>query len=208
MTGRRRFVRDRDGRIRPGLDRMGRQLLQSLPRQAQSLLEHDDPSAARVFPVAYPDDERAEAEYREMLGSQLLQRHQQALDTLAATVDSPTVDEDELQQWLNALEILRLVLGTQLDVSEDMTEVSPFDPQAQQLAVYQYLSILQGEIVDALAEGLPVVEDDDLTADDLLDDGFGDVTGRLLDDELDDPNWMDFPDNPDLGDEGPAGRGR
>ncbi|HLI75174.1 MAG TPA: DUF2017 family protein [Acidimicrobiales bacterium] len=208
MTGRRRFVRDRDGRIRPGLDRTGRQLLQSLPRQAQGLLEHDDPSAARVFPVAYPDDERAEAEYRETIGSQLLQRHQRALDTLAATVDSPTVDEDELRQWLGALEILRLVLGTQLDVSEDMTEVSPFDPQAQQLAVYQYLSILQGEIVDTLAESLPVVEEDDLTADDLLDDGFGDVSGHLLDDELDDPNWMDFPDDPGTRGEGPAGRGR
>ena len=209
MIGRRRFARDPDGRIRPGLDRTGRELLRSLPRQAQSLLEHDDPSALRLFPVAYPDDEHAEAEYREMMGSQLLQRHQHALDTLAATVDAPTVDEDELRQWLGALEVLRLVLGTQLDVTEDMTELSPFDPQAQQLAVYQYLSILQGEIVDTLAEALPSVEgDDDLTPEELLDVGFDDVPGVTIDDELGGTEWDDLPDDPGTGEDDPGRRDR
>jgi hypothetical protein len=205
VIGRRRFVRDHEGRVRPGLDRAGRELLRSLPRQAQTILEHDDPSAARLFPVAYPGDDRAEREYREMMGSQLLQRHQQALDTLATTVDAPSVDDDELRQWLGALEVLRLVLGTQLDVSEDMIDLDPVDPQASQFAVYQYLSILQSEIVDTLAEALPEVDDEDEVDDDPIDldidfeRQFGQLHDHLDDDDPPEPPGPD----PDSG-----GRGR
>jgi hypothetical protein len=126
-----------------------------LPRQVQELLEQDDPSTARVFPVAYTDDARAEADYREMMGSQLLQQHQRALDTLAATAGASSIDEGEIHEWLDALEVLRLVLGTQLDVSEDGAMVDDSDPRAAQFTVYHYLSMVQGEIVDALAAALP-----------------------------------------------------
>lgn len=157
MSPRARFRRDRQGRVRPGLTPLERELLRSLPRQAQNLLEHDDPSVKRVFPVAYPADTKAESDYREMMGAGLLQRHQQTLDTLASTVGSDTIGDDELHEWLDAVEVLRLVLGTQLDVTEDMSQVDadPDDPEAQQYFVYGYLSMLQEEIVQALAEALP-----------------------------------------------------
>ncbi len=48
-----------------------------------------------------------------------------------------------------------MLLGTQLDVSEDFTEIDPGDPRVDQFTVYQYLSMLQNEIVDTLAEALP-----------------------------------------------------
>jgi len=155
VIGRRRFARDRHGRIRPGLEAPERELLRMLPEQARELVAHDDHSAQRLFPVAYPDDEAAQTDYREMMGTQLLEHHQQALDILLATVDAATIDTDELHGWLGAVEVLRLLLGTQLDVSEDMTEVDPADPRADQLTVYQYLSMLQNEIVDTLAAALP-----------------------------------------------------
>lgn len=155
MILRRRFTRDRHGRYRTGLGSNERELLKALPRQAQVLLESEDPSVKRVFPVAYPENETAESDYREMMGSHLLQKHQQSLDTLAATADSSSVDEEEILQWLDAIEVLRLVLGTQLDVTEDMEVVDESDPRAAQFAVYRYLSMLQGEIVDTLADALP-----------------------------------------------------
>ena len=114
---RHRFRRDRQGRFRLGLEDPERNLLSMLPRQVQELLEQDDPSTARVFPVAYTDDARAEADYREMMGTQLLHQHQRSLDTLAATAGAATIDESEIHEWLDAVEVLRLVLGTQLDVS-------------------------------------------------------------------------------------------
>ncbi|MGA2036195.1 MAG: DUF2017 family protein [Acidimicrobiales bacterium] len=155
MIGRRRFTRDRHGHFRIGLGTNERELLKALPSRAQGLLEARDPSTARVFPVAYPQEAKAESDYQEMMGAHLLHRHQRAFDTLAATVDAPSVDEDEIQQWLDALEVLRLLLGTQLDVTEDVIDVDDSDPHAPQVAVYQYLSMLQGEIVDSLAETLP-----------------------------------------------------
>jgi len=155
VSGRRRFWRDRHGRIRPGLEDHARDLLRMLPDQARELVDHDDPAAKRLFPVAYLDDEAAQADYRDMMGTSLLEHHQHALDTLVATVDAPTIDADELQAWLGAVEVLRLLLGTQLDVSEDFTEIDPADPRADQFTVYQYLSMLQNEIVDTLAAALP-----------------------------------------------------
>ncbi len=159
MSVRSRFRRDRHGRYRPGLSEVEQELLRALPGQAQELLEHDDPTVARVFPVAYPGDAQAESDYREMMGSGLLRRHQLSLDTLAQTAGAESIGEDELHEWLDALEVLRLVLGTQLDVSEDMTEINADayadDAEAQQYFVYGYLSMLQGEIIDTLAQALP-----------------------------------------------------
>jgi hypothetical protein len=156
-VARSRFRRDRQGRIRVGLEEPERQLLAMLPRQVQELLEHDDPSTVRVFPVAYADDPKAEADYKQMMGDQLLQQHQRCLDTLAETANAATIDESDIHEWLDALEVLRLILGTQLDVSEDGTIVaeSETDPRATQFTVYHYLSMLQGEIVDVLAAALP-----------------------------------------------------
>ena len=155
MIGRRRFSRDRHGYFRTGLDRAERDLLKTLPSQAQLLLEARDESTRRVFPVAYPHDAKADGEYREMMGDHLHDRHRRALEVLATTADSPNLDDEEIHQWLDALEILRLVLGTQLDISEDGTVADQSDERGPELALYQYLSVLQGEIIDALAETLP-----------------------------------------------------
>ena len=89
---RRRFVRDRHGRIRPGLEEPERDLLRMLPQQARELVDHDDPTAQRLFPVAYTDDEAAQADYQEMMGGSLLEHHQHALDTLVSTIDEATID--------------------------------------------------------------------------------------------------------------------
>ena len=67
------------------------------------------------------------------------------------------LDEAQLEAWLGALESLRLVLGTQLDVTEETyaAELDPDDPSAPALALYGYLSWLQEQAVEALAAGLP-----------------------------------------------------
>jgi len=53
------------------------------------------------------------------------------------------------------VEVLRLVVGTQLEVTEDLVEVPAADPRAPHFAVYGYLSMLQDDIVTALGEDLP-----------------------------------------------------
>jgi hypothetical protein len=159
-----RFLPTDDGRFRLGLEPAERDLLRTLPQQvAQLLPDRADPDVARVFPTAYVEDKAAEAEYRSLMGPELLRAHQQALDTVAATVGDDTIDEEQLHQWLGGLEVLRLVLGTQLQITEEtaIPEPDPADPRSMHLALYGYLSALQDEAVQALSGLLPAVPDDD-----------------------------------------------
>ena len=43
-----------------------------------------------------------------------------ALDAVEASVDATELDEQQLMSWLGAVNNLRLVLGTMLDVSEEL----------------------------------------------------------------------------------------
>lgn len=162
MAARRRpFTPDGSGGYRLQLRRVERDLLQRLPTQALALIDDGHPSTRPLFPTAYPDDPEAETEFRRSAGPELLEARRQALQTLAATVDRAALGEEELERWLQALEVLRLVLGTQLQVHEEMAEPPVGDPRAPVFAVYQYLSALQDEAVQVLAESLPEVPDDE-----------------------------------------------
>ena len=157
MSGfRRRFSTDRQGRVHPNLSVEERELLSALPDQVLELISEKDPSTRRLFPSAYPDDPEAEQEYRALVGESLLEHHRAALAAFSESVAAAdTVDEGDLEQWMGALEVLRLVLGTKLDVIEDMEAVQADDPRAPGLALYAYLSMLQEEVVAALARSLP-----------------------------------------------------
>ena len=146
----RRVRRSGPGRYDLRLPAAERELLRSLPGQLRELLTSDDPSLVRLFPAAYPDDPERDAEYRRLVRDDLLRRHLEALDTLEATVDAKRVDEQQLTGWLAALNDVRLVLGTRLDVSEDMDPVPDDHPDAGALAVYSYLGWLQEQVVAAL----------------------------------------------------------
>ena len=130
-------------------------------RQTQEQLVSEGPSTKRLYPVAYPDDAEAQAEFKAMMGEGLRDRHQHCLDTLAVTAGAESIEESELHQWMGALEVMRLVLGTELDVSEEMEEIDALDPRAAEFMLYAYLSSLQNEVVDALTTMLPASTDED-----------------------------------------------
>jgi len=52
---------------------------------------------------------------------------------------------------------MRLVLGTRLDVTDEMNErgVPPGDERAPRFDVYRYLTWLEWQLVDVMATGLP-----------------------------------------------------
>ena len=148
---RRRVKRQRDGTFALRLPPEERDVLRELPSQLRALLDADDPSIFRLFPQAYTDDPVKDAEYQMMMRRELLTRHKEALDVVERTVDADTLTEDELSKWMAALNELRLVLGTRLDVTEDMPEPDDDDPVAPAYALYAYLSWLQEQVVAALA---------------------------------------------------------
>jgi len=150
------FRRARDGTFRVSLPQEDRELLHGLPSHLQERLGTDDPSLVRLFPPGYQDDPEADAEYRRLVGGSLLDAKRAALSELERTTWAERLTEQEAESWLSALESLRLVLGVQLDVTEEMYgSFDPTAPDAPALAVYHWLSWLQEELVQALAEALP-----------------------------------------------------
>ena len=143
---RRPVNRLRSGRFQVHLSPDERELLRSLPGQLKVLLGTDDPSLRRLFPPAYRDDEEQEAEYKRLTREDLLERHTAALDVMTGTVDAGELSEEQLTGWLSAINDLRLVLGTQLDVTED--DIGG-DTALHEL--YRYLSYLEEMVVEALA---------------------------------------------------------
>jgi hypothetical protein len=152
MLGR-RVKRTRKGEYQLRLPPEERELLRDLPAQLRELLTSDDPALRRLFPPASKDDVALEAEYRHYMGDDLLASHERSLQAMEDTIDADVVDEEQLLGWLGALNDLRLVLGTRIDVTEDMyeREMEPDDPRAPAFAVYTYLGWLQEQVVDALS---------------------------------------------------------
>jgi hypothetical protein len=147
-----RVKRTRKGEYQLRLPPEERDILRSLPGQLRELLQTDDPSLKRLFPPAYKDDAALEAEYRRYMGDDLLESHGRSLEVMERTIDAEVLNEEEVLSWMGALNDLRLVLGTRLDVSEGMYEqdIEPDDPRAPAFAVYSYLGWLQEQVVDAL----------------------------------------------------------
>ena len=153
----RRVKRTRKGDFAVKLPDHERELLATLPAQLRELLDSDDPATERLFPPAYAADPERDEEYQRLVHDDLVRSRRTAIDVMEATLDQERLSEEELSAWLSALNDLRLVLGTKLDVSEDMYAdgVPPDDPRAPAFALYGYLGWLQEQVVEALAAGLP-----------------------------------------------------
>jgi hypothetical protein len=150
----RRIRRTRSGDFELRLSSEEREVLRSLPAQMREAMElgDADPAVARLNPSACLDDAEIDAEYRQLMGSQLNDGRLQALDVLEGSVDAPHLDEAQALAWMRAINDVRLLLGTRLDVTEDQTDrqVGPEDPRAGAFALYDYLSLLTQELVEAL----------------------------------------------------------
>jgi hypothetical protein len=155
-----RVSRRADGRFDIHLPSVERELLRTLPASMRRALAegtaHDDPGLARLNPKAYPDDRELEAEYRDLIGNELNAGRLAAFDTLEATADEPTLDESQLQAWMRAINDTRLLLGSRLNVTEEPADrdVPDDHPDAQAIAIYDYLSWLEEQVVDALSGSL------------------------------------------------------
>jgi hypothetical protein len=118
----------------------------------------DDPVLARLLPDAYSGDAEAAAEFRryteESLRSGKVASAQVVLASLPPTGGEVRLSEPECQQWLRALNDVRLALSVRLgitDEDEDLTEsLAVDDPRSAYLWVYQWLAYLQDSLLDAL----------------------------------------------------------
>lgn len=133
-------------------------LLMRLLAELRALLLADDPATApllrRLFPPAYLADEHAEAEadYQRFMREELVASRLTAIGAVeeALTAGRP-MSQGELLGFMQALNGVRLVLGTLLDVSEehDPDSVSDDDPMVGEHQLYRFLSWLMEHMVAA-----------------------------------------------------------
>jgi hypothetical protein len=150
-VAKRPFTRRTDGGVNVRLSTPEREVLASIAPELRELLAaEDDDALRRLFPPAYADDEQAESDYRSLVHDDLLRKRLDDLDVLEQTAEATTLTAEQADQWMHAINGLRLVLGTRLDVSEDLPTPVIDDPDAGAYALYEYL----GYLLEMLLRGL------------------------------------------------------
>ncbi len=129
-----------------------RALLRSVARQMQDVLTDDEyadsPLLARLLPQAVMDDPLEALGFEQLMGKAIHDGKIEAAKVLEATAGNERLTEEETLAWLRSLNDVRLMLGTHLNVSEDV-DIETFmrDPATEHAAiVYVALS----ELVDLL----------------------------------------------------------
>ena len=128
-----------------------RDALPHLGAEVEALLGSDEPVVRRVFPTAYPDDPEREEGFQALVRGELIDRHRAGLALITETIDAERLSADELTTWMTTVNAMRLILGTALDVDEETEpEYADDDPRAPTHQFYVVLSVLLGDILDAL----------------------------------------------------------
>jgi hypothetical protein len=140
-----------DGRFRVRWRATDRQMVQQLAAELDDALEADDPHLTRLFPPAYGTDEVRSHEYDAIARHELIDSRRAALAVLREAMVHPELDADQLGVLMRSINDLRLLVGTRLDVSEDVHErVSSDDPNFADWLAYDRLTHLLAQIIQAL----------------------------------------------------------
>jgi hypothetical protein len=117
-----------------------------------------DPVLDRLLPPGHTGDPEIAADYRDLTEASLRSGKAEDLATVRATLPPDggevRLDDEQARAWLRTTNDLRLALGTRLGVTaETEPPEDPADEEGSQLAVYYWLTAVQGSLVDALVAG-------------------------------------------------------
>jgi ATP-dependent Clp protease adaptor protein ClpS len=140
------------------LGRDERALVSRLLDELRALLtDQADPELMRrLFPVVHPDDPEREAEYQRLTRDDLVASRLTGIETVSAVLGRSgrkvTLDEAQMLAFMQAVNGVRLVLGTLLDVTEDDEDAERDDLDATpEYHLYGYLSWVLDSSVRALS---------------------------------------------------------
>lgn len=149
-----------------------RQLITQLVEQLRDSLATttDDANLRRLFPTAYNNDAKKDAEYQRLMRDELLESRLAAIDvTIKVIAQNDEISAEEIDAFARSINSLRLVLGTTLDIAEsdygsqsdtqqsensDGDETSGADEYLIQKELYEYLGWLLEWTVGAQSSGL------------------------------------------------------
>jgi hypothetical protein len=120
----------------------------------------DDPALARLFPDAYRGDPAEAGEFRRLTEPDLREGKRMnariAMECLEKSEEGRplSLDGDQARAWLGAINDIRLVLGTRLEIVDDaddpLQRISPDDPRFGAVHLYHWLGYVQETLIDAL----------------------------------------------------------
>jgi len=117
----------------------------------------EDPALARLLPDAYGDDDPAASrEFRRYTDSDLRAGKRASAAVVVRTLPEGggrmVLERADADGWLGCLNDLRLVLGTRLEVTEDLDPdgLSRDDPRLPALELYSWLGWLQESLLQAM----------------------------------------------------------
>lgn len=143
-----------DGTFEVVLDPRNAEALTSLLGELDELLEvaPDDPSLARLHPTAYHDDPERDLAYQILAGDELRTKRRATIAAVRSSLEKTELSEDELWGWLQALNALRLVVGTRLGIDDDSDRprLDLDDPEAALWDVYDFSTQIQYFVISAL----------------------------------------------------------
>ena len=149
-----------------------RQLLTQLVEQLRDSLATttDDANLRRLFPTAYNNDAKKDAEYQRLMRDELLESRLAAIDvTIKVIAQDDEISAEEIDAFARSINSLRLVLGTTLDIAEsdygsqsdtqqsddpESDEANEADEFLIQKELYEYLGWLLEWTVGAQSSGL------------------------------------------------------
>ena len=144
-------------------------VLCTLPARLRAVLASDrfeSRVVSRLFPRAY-SDAKEEAEYRKLLGDDLRRSKLAAVEAFEATFPGQTIDEHGLKvtvpanavdAWLGFLNDMRLLLATELDITDNdwSAEYDVEDEEQEaELTLLHFLTWLQQSLLEALGVAPP-----------------------------------------------------
>jgi hypothetical protein len=112
----------------------------------------------RLFPAVYPDDAEREAEYQRLMREDLVSSRLAAVDVVESVLGGSgrrvTLDDAQMQAFVQSVNAVRLVLGTLLDVTEDEDDSRPELASSPEYQLYAYLSWLLDSAIQAMSRDL------------------------------------------------------
>ena len=139
-----------------------RALVARLVDELRSVMTEPDAqaAAARLFPVVHPDRPADEEEYQRLMRDELVTSRLAGIDTVEAVLARSgrkvPLDEAEMLAFVQAVNSVRLVLGTVLDVGEDDEADDGSDvDDSPEYHLYAYLSWVLDASVRAMSGSLP-----------------------------------------------------
>lgn len=140
----------RDGTFALRWRPVDRELVASAATELRTLILNEDSSVARLFPTAYQSDPERNAGWDALVRRELVEKRIEALEMVATLLERRSCTADELGTLMRSVNDARLVLGTQLDVSEDGPGALTTEAQLHSYAIYEHLGYLLSQIIRAM----------------------------------------------------------